>query len=77
MAESALALLCPSCRERLALEGRLYRCSKGHAWPIKRGIPRFVASEDYAQNFGFEWRRYKKTQLDRLGSRESEKTFFE
>jgi len=72
-----LDLLCPECRSALALEGGAYRCSLGHAWPVRRGIPRFVPSEGYAGNFGFEWRRYKKTQLDRLGSRESEKTFHE
>jgi len=77
VAESGLALVCPSCREPLARSERAFACPRGHAWPIRRGIPRFVASEDYAGNFGFEWRRYKKTQLDRLGSRESEKTFFE
>ncbi len=52
-------------------------CASEHRWPIVRGVPRFVSTEHYAGNFGFEWRRYKKTQLDRLGSRESEKTFFE
>jgi SAM-dependent methyltransferase len=75
--ESGLDLVCPSCREKLKAGERAFRCAQGHVWPIKRGIPRFVASEDYAANFGFEWRRYKKTQLDRLGSRESERTFFE
>jgi SAM-dependent methyltransferase len=77
VAESPLALVCPSCRAPLVPEGRAYRCGAGHVWPVRRGIPRFVASEGYAGNFGFEWRRYKKTQLDRLGSRESEKTFHE
>src|SRR5271170_1291651 len=67
-------LVCPECRSPLS-EG--FVCAKGHAWPVRRGIPRFVPSEGYARNFGFEWRRYKKTQLDRLGSRESEKTFVE
>jgi SAM-dependent methyltransferase len=32
--------------------------------PIVRGIPRFTDSEQYADNFGFEWQRFAKTQLD-------------
>ncbi|MEZ0230861.1 MAG: methyltransferase domain-containing protein [Planctomycetota bacterium] len=70
-------LLCPECRCALVAGGRAYTCPTGHVWPIRRGIPRFVPSEGYAGNFGFEWRRYKKTQLDRQGSLESTRRLVE
>ena len=68
-------LRCPGCRGRLALEaaevgtgeietGQL-RCSDcATPYPILRGLPRFVASANYADNFGFQWDRFQKTQLD-------------
>jgi SAM-dependent methyltransferase len=39
-------------------------CANGHAFPIERGIPRFVPEENYANNFGFQWNRFRLTQLD-------------
>ncbi len=39
-------------------------CNRG--WPISNSIPRFVAHEDYAENFGLQWNRYKRTQLDKF-----------
>ena len=32
--------------------------------PIVAGIPRFVPLDNYADNFGFQWNRFRKTQLD-------------
>jgi SAM-dependent methyltransferase len=36
----------------------------GQSYPIIRGIPRFVPSENYAQAFGDQWNRFPQTQLD-------------
>jgi 2-polyprenyl-3-methyl-5-hydroxy-6-metoxy-1,4-benzoquinol methylase len=44
------------------LEGTLR--AGGAAWPIVRGIPRFVQTDDYARSFGFQWNRFPGTQLD-------------
>jgi 2-polyprenyl-3-methyl-5-hydroxy-6-metoxy-1,4-benzoquinol methylase/uncharacterized protein YbaR (Trm112 family) len=33
-------------------------------YPIKAGIPRFVPSENYAENFGVQWNLFRRTQLD-------------
>lgn len=38
--------------------------SSGERFPIVRGIPRFVPSENYASAFGDQWNRFPKTQLD-------------
>ena len=32
--------------------------------PIVRHVPRFVPAENYAKNFGFQWHRFRRTQLD-------------
>lgn len=67
-------LACPACGQPLQLradEGTLTHvirgmlsCSCGKQFPIAHSIPRFVATELYAQSFGSQWRRFQKTQLD-------------
>jgi SAM-dependent methyltransferase len=80
-------LVCPDCGAALDLEATaatgeeveagVLRCASGHAYPIVRGIPRFVRSESYAANFGFEWTLHSKTQLDTPSRRESERQLME
>ncbi|MEI7695615.1 MAG: class I SAM-dependent methyltransferase [Chlorobium sp.] len=36
----------------------------GIKYPVIKSIPRFVANENYADDFGKQWNIYKKTQLD-------------
>ena len=36
----------------------------GDRFPIVRGIPRFVSADNYAADFGAQWKRFPKTQLD-------------
>ncbi len=67
-------LACPTCDAALSLEARemngsrvrtgTLTCASGHRFPIERHIPRFVAAEQYAANFGMQWNRFKRTQLD-------------
>ncbi len=69
---------CPSCRGSLAPGAGGYVCAGcSRLWPARRGVPRFVSEEHYAGNFGFEWRRYKKLQVDADRHGESERTFAE
>ena len=35
-----------------------------HRYPVRNGVPRFVAESNYADNFGMQWNRFGKTQLD-------------
>ena len=73
-------LICPDCPGELPLEvssgvweddrldnGAL-RCSNcGGTWPVRAGVPRFVPEDkDYAGGFGFQWQRWRHTQIDRL-----------
>jgi SAM-dependent methyltransferase len=80
-------IACPACKHELELQpttssgeiietGNLI-CTKGHSYPIVRSIPRFVSSDGYASNFGFEWNRHNKTQLDTATRHESEETLIE
>jgi SAM-dependent methyltransferase len=68
-------LVCPACRGELSLadealergeivSGRLACTACGLDYPIIRFVPRFVATENYAQSFGLQWNRYPRTQLD-------------
>jgi 2-polyprenyl-3-methyl-5-hydroxy-6-metoxy-1,4-benzoquinol methylase len=60
--DQAAGFLCPVCK-------RIY--------PNEQGIVRFVDAQQYAASFGFQWRRYQKTQLDHDELRESERHFLE
>jgi SAM-dependent methyltransferase len=68
------SLRCPQTGARLAievssrdgdeiLEGTLVSPA-GQRYAITRGVPRFVASERYAANFGFEWNTHSRIYLD-------------
>ena len=79
MYRKALELLvCPACSRSLRLEeiadekseeiveGRMECTGCAKNFPVVRSIPRFVTSENYATNFGFQWNRYDRIQLDRV-----------
>lgn len=52
-------LQCAPCKER---------------YPITRGIPRFVPSDNYASSFGYQWNRFRQEQIDSLnGMQQSER----
>lgn len=55
------------------------RCQNCSAvYPIVDGIPRFVADDNYAGSFGFQWNTHEKTQLDSYTGRPiSERRLFD
>ena len=73
-------LACPACPGDEALdltaggsdgeeviEGALGCRRCGGSWPVRAGIPRFIAADqDYAGNFGFQWQHWRTVQIDRL-----------
>lgn len=76
-------LVCPRCKAELALDvsekqgekiiSGSFRCDACAArYPIKNGIPRFVSSEAYSASFGFEWKRWRRTQFDTTSRKTSE-----
>lgn len=82
-------LACPACHRDLRLEARdrdgeeiltgdliCTGCAK--TYPIVRGVPRFVGTDEYVGNFSFEWRVHRYTQVDsKTGRDDSEVTFRE
>jgi SAM-dependent methyltransferase len=80
-------LRCPATGDLLQLENAISAgdevqsgtlvSTAGHRYPIVDGIPRFVGDGNYASNFGFQWNRFRETQLDsRSGQRISHDRFF-
>lgn len=69
-------LACPQCGGALTctaietdsagevLAGQLVCATAAHQFPIENGIPRFVARDNYAASFGFQWNRFKLEQID-------------
>jgi len=78
-------LVCPKEKSRLNLEvieanqeeimeGVLSCKTCGEQYKIVNGIPRFVSSEKYVGNFGYQWNKHRLTQLDNAHSKVSEST---
>jgi SAM-dependent methyltransferase len=73
-------LICPDCAgehplqvtsgfwEDDRIEKGMLGCGEcGESWQIRDGVPRFVPeARDYAGGFGFQWQRWRHTQVDRL-----------
>jgi len=70
-------LVCPIDGSELCLEnaeyadgriqsGELVSAREGNTYPIADFIPRFVPNENYAKNFGFQWKSHAETQIDRF-----------
>ena len=54
----------PSNGSRLTRDGDVLRGEGGAEYPIVGGIPRFVERDNYASDFGSQWNRFPRTQLD-------------
>lgn len=66
-ANPPVTLTCPIHGAELAVtDGRdKYVCSiQKCEYPIRNGIPRFVSPDNYANSFGLQWNRFRRTQLD-------------
>ena len=78
-------LVCPACKSSMTLTtneknglevmtGRLHCTECDSAYPIARGIPRFVSADSYATSFGRQWNWFRTVQLDSMnGTQESER----
>lgn len=45
-------------------EDKLISTDHQEAYPVIMGIPRFVSPENYASDFGLQWKKFPRTQLD-------------
>ncbi|MEA2235586.1 MAG: hypothetical protein QOC81_310 [Thermoanaerobaculia bacterium] len=68
-------LACPDCGGSLTLDpavrsgesietGTLHCAGCPRTFPIVRHVPRFVPADTYANSFGFQWNKFRTTQLD-------------
>ena len=73
--ESLSRLACPDCEcgfepqniswKAGEIESGALACTRcGVRFEIVNFVPRFVAPNNYAENFGFQWNRFRRTQLD-------------
>ncbi len=51
---------------------------EGNSFSLRNGVHRFVTGTTYTENFGFQWNKFEKTQIDRfhLNSTQSRDRFF-
>ena len=68
-------LRCPETGEPLREEGDALVTDDGRRYPVVSGVPRFVPSDDYADNFGRQWNKFRRTQLDNEPMGMSEQSF--
>ena len=59
-----LPFVCPEEKLPLRQDTGCLVCSAGHVYPVVNEIPRFVPNDSYANAFGLQWNRYRRTQLD-------------
>ena len=57
-------LINPKNLEELHVDDDNLKDIEGNVFPIIDNIPRFVTSDNYAANFGFQWNKFDKTQID-------------
>ncbi|MCA1706193.1 MAG: methyltransferase domain-containing protein [Actinobacteria bacterium] len=67
-------IVCPTCGDRFELtaerwyDGEVDRgslaCARGHRYPIKDSIPRFIDEDLYADAFALEWNAFRTAHLD-------------
>lgn len=73
--ESGRLFRCPACGNGLTLstanldsalvENGVLECTSCRSsYSITGGVARFVARDNYSSNFGFQWNRFRRTQLD-------------
>lgn len=53
-----------ACEQDCEIESGFLIAKDGNQYPIVQGVPRFVPKENYANSFGFQWNKFRETQLD-------------
>lgn len=73
-----IQLINPSNGYALFRKNRGYADHSGNFFPVIDGVIPFVNDSNYTDNFGFQWNKFRKTQIDRdnLNSKQSALRFF-
>lgn len=80
-------LACPECNADFRFEGRERHSQEiidgtltctgcDRTYPVRWGIPRFVETDKYVNNFSFEWNTHQRTQLDSATKRDDSRVSF-
>ena len=60
-----IIIINPKNKYPLHLEGENLVDIEGNAFPVVKGVARIAELENYTENFGVQWNKFDKTQLDR------------
>jgi SAM-dependent methyltransferase len=60
-----IPLINPFNNKLLTRIGEELKDEEGNSFPIVNGVPRFTEGHNYSDNFGFQWNKFQKTQIDR------------
>ncbi|MBS1759489.1 MAG: class I SAM-dependent methyltransferase [Bacteroidetes bacterium] len=60
-----ISIINPFNGKPLHKEGDFLKDDEGNEFPIVNEVPRFVPADNYTANFGFQWNKFQKTQIDR------------
>ncbi len=60
-----ISLINPYNQCALEKNGGVYTDERGNSFPIVQGVVRLVKEANYTNNFGFQWNKFTKTQIDR------------
>ena len=73
-----IELISPANGSSLTLKENGYTDGEGNFFPVVNGALRLVKESNYTDNFGFEWNKFQKTQIDRdnKNSQQSTERFF-
>lgn len=73
-----IKLINPFTGKSVTRDGQRLIDEDGNLFPLVDGAFRFVTGENYTQNFGFQWNKFQKTQIDRFqqNSKQSRERFF-
>ncbi len=74
----SIVIINPNNKQPLKLLGSSLVDELGAIFPISRGVPRITLGENYTDNFGMQWNKFDRIQLDREadGHSISRKRFF-
>ena len=74
---AAIPLINPTTKRRLRVVANALSDDAGASFPLVRGVFRMTVLENYTANFGFQWNKFTRTQIDTAGqSTQSRDRFF-
>jgi SAM-dependent methyltransferase len=60
-----VSIINPTNRKKLQINSGVLKDEDGNSFQVINGVPRFVVDTNYTDNFGFQWNKFQKTQIDR------------